>query len=294
MKSKTFHRTIAFFLSLLFAYAGLAQDRTTVRASVDRDSILIGEPINLRLEAEIPENAPIRFFAIDTIPHFEFLDRGKIDTANTSGGTRLVRIMQITSFDSGRWVIPSLTIGDEIRTDSMPISVGYSEFDRNQDYHDIKDIIDIEKEEEEKKTWWYLLGAGLLLLLAVAIFIMRRKKVVVPVMQAPVDPYAEAVANLKNLRDRNPERKEYYSSLVDIFRLYIMRKKGIHSLQKTTDDLVLQLKNIGMHRENFDSLAQALRLSDYVKFAKFVPGQQDDINAFESISKAIDEIEQIK
>jgi hypothetical protein len=294
MRKEIFHRTIALFLSVLFVHVALSQQPATVKATVDRDSILIGEPILLQLEADIPENAPIRFFAIDTIPHFEFLDRGKIDTTNTSEGTRLSRTMRITSFDSGHWVIPALSIGGEVLTDSIPVDVGFSEFDRSQDYHDVKDIIDVEQEEKKNEWWWYLIGGGLLLLLVVVIILMRRKKVKPEIVAPPVDPYKEAVEGLRQLRGRNKERKEYYSGLVDVFRLYIFRRKGIQSLQKTTDDLVIQLKGIGMHRENFDSLSQALRLSDYVKFAKYVPDEIDDVNAFDAISKAIDEIEQTK
>ena len=93
-----------FAISLLHS---AAQDTVVVRASVDKRSILIGEHFNLRLEADIPETEAIRFFRVDTLPHFEFLDKQKIDTTNTSVGTVLVQVIKMTSFDSGHWVIPA-------------------------------------------------------------------------------------------------------------------------------------------------------------------------------------------
>ncbi|MBL7745490.1 MAG: hypothetical protein JNN00_18615 [Chitinophagaceae bacterium] len=89
------------------------------------------------------------------------------------------------------------------------------------------------------------------------------------------------------------EHKEYYSKLVDIFRLYVEKKKGIHSLQKTTDDLVVQLKTIPVTRDLFEKLSQSLRLADFVKFAKYIPSDDDNRNTFETIKRTISEIEQL-
>jgi hypothetical protein len=65
-------------------------------------------------------------------------------------------------------------------------------------------------------------------------------------------------------------------------------------LQKTTDDLIIQLKTIGFPNDQFTSLSQALRMSDFVKFAKFVPEPGDSRQAFETIKSSIDSIEQTK
>ncbi|HEY6504327.1 MAG TPA: hypothetical protein VIZ28_10160, partial [Chitinophagaceae bacterium] len=95
------------------------------------------------------------------------------------------------------------------------------------------------------------------------------------------------------LQNERTDRKQYYSALVDVFRVYILKKKGIHSLQKTTDDIVVQLKGIPVAKELFEKLSQALRLSDFVKFAKYVPSAEDDTNTFETIKNSITAIEKI-
>jgi LPXTG-motif cell wall-anchored protein len=279
---------------VMTAWITRAQNGISVKAAVDKNKILIGEPIRLTLEADIPENESIRFFIIDSLPHFEFLEKGKIDTTNTSNGTILTQIIRITSFDSGHWVIPSFVLTDKIITDTIPVDIGFSLFDPNQAYHDIKDIIEVNPEQKKEEWWWYAAGGGLLLL-ALLIYLLRKKKPVpVSGVQEIINPYEEAIRQLEQLQKDKPDTKQYYSKLTDILRLYVFRKKGILSLQKTTDDLIIQLKAIGLGKEQFDKLAQALRLSDFVKFAKYIPTPEDDKTCFEEIRQSIMTIEKLE
>src|SRR5258708_31653506 len=56
-----------------------------VKATIDKDSILIGQPIQFMLEATVPDNVPFAWPATDTLPHFEWLEKGKIDTTVRPG-----------------------------------------------------------------------------------------------------------------------------------------------------------------------------------------------------------------
>jgi hypothetical protein len=294
MSRNDFYKAISFF-PLLFAVTFVAaQNKTTIKATIDRNRILIGEHIQLTLEADIPENEPIRFFVIDSLPHFELLNKLRIDTSNTSKGTFLKQVIQITSFDSGHWSIPALTLGENMITDTIPVDVAFSPMDSTQDYHDIKDIIDVKPPEEEKKWWlWYAIVGGALLIILLLIYFLRKKKPAVVAAAPVIDPYQEAMKQLEELQKGKPDQKQYYSRLVDIFRLYVFRKKDIHSLQKTTDDLVVQLKGIPITKEQFEKLSQALRLSDFVKFAKYIPSAEDDKAIFETIINSITSIERL-
>ncbi len=289
----TFRKLFNVLFFLLFANLVAAQTGVLVKTNVDKNRILIGEPIQLTIEAEIPAADVIAFVRIDSIEHFEFLERPKIDTINTNSGTIIRGNYRLTSFDSGHWVIPSFVLTGNIVTDSVPVDVAFSAFDPSKDYHDIKDILDV-KPPEKKSDWWLYAAGGGLLLILILIYFLRKKKPAAAQAAAPtVDAFEEAMKELDKLQKEKPEPKEYYSKLTDIFRLYIFRRKGIHSLQKTTDDLVTQLDAIPLRKEQFEMLAQALRLSDFVKFAKYVPARDDDKNAFEIIKKTIQEIQQI-
>ncbi|HEX7844148.1 MAG TPA: hypothetical protein VF476_00025 [Chitinophagaceae bacterium] len=294
MIKKIFYKAAIFITCLCCTAIVVAQQQVTVSATVDKNRILIGEQIELKLSVDVPENEVIRFFSIDSLPHFEFLDKQKIDTTNTNHGTRLMQVIRITSFDSGSWMIPSLVLAENIATDSIPIEVSFSPFDPNQAYHDIKDVIAVE-EEKKQDWWWYAAGGGLLLLLIILYLIFRKKpKPVTKQADEPVDAYKEAMTGLELLRKQKTDPKTYYSSLIDIFRLYVFKKKGVLSLQKTTDDLVMQLRSINLQKEQFDKLAQALRLGDFVKFAKYQPSEADDNSSWEIIRQTIMTIEQME
>lgn len=263
-----------FFFSPLIC---ISQITVKVRADVDRNTILIGERLKLTIEADIPENQPIRFFLIDSIDHFEFIDKGKIDTINTSSGTRLRQQFVLTSFDSGRWVIPSYELDTQnaIKTDSFVINVGFLPFDTAQPYHDIKDVIPVEIEEKKKTNWYYFVAAGIIVLLILVYFFTRKKKHA-PAPEILVDPFDEAMKQLELLPKQNLTPKEYYTRLTDIFRNYLAKRKNISSMQKTTDELVGQLRSLKLNDEYFQPLSQALRLCDFVKFAKYTPSAEDD------------------
>ena len=296
MTKKILHKAILVIIAVMLLEPVLAQEKTVVKATADRTQILIGEPIKLSLEADIPENEPIRFFQLDSLPHFEFLAREKIDTSNTGSGTVLRQVLIITSFDSGHWVIPALPLSTEVSTDSIPVDIGFSPFDPQQPYHDIKEIIEVNPEEEKKQDdWWWYVAAGALGLLLILYFVFRKKKKpVVAVVAPPVDPYVEAMDNLEKLSKERAGSKEYYSALVDIFRVYVAKRKGIQSLQNTSEDLLRQLKVIDLDKTRFDSLDKALQLSDFVKFAKYVTTPEDDRQVFTVIKETIQSIEQVK
>ena len=293
MIKMNFHRLIFLFTFLIASQISIAQGGATIKATVDKNKILIGEPFQLIIEADLLPESVITFINVDTINHFELLDKPLLDTINTNGGIIIKGVYKITSFDSGHWVIPSFILSPKVKTDTIPIDVVFSEFDPNQDYHDIKDIIEIAP--AKKKQWWWLIAGGVLLLATVAIYLMRKKKpapIVAPTVL--INPYEEAMKELQQLQRDKPEAKKYHSKLTDIFRLYIFRKKGILSLQKTTADLVLQLRDLNFSKEQFDNLSQALRLSDFVKFAKYIPTNDDDKNCFEEIKKSILTLEQLE
>ncbi len=290
MIKMNFHRLIFSFLFLFTVQLINAQGRATIKSTVDKSMILIGEPLQLTIEAKLPPGSVIPFIHIDSIEHFEILNKPVIDSITSNGGTTFKGIYKISSFDSGHWVIPSFMLSPSVKTDIIPVDVVFSEFDPNQDYHDIKDIIEVAP--AKKKPWWWLVAGGFLLLAAVAAYLLRKKTPAA--FRAPevmIDPYEEAMKQLEQLQRDKTEAKKYHSKLTDIFRLYVFRKKGILSLQKTTADLILQLRDLNFAREKFDKLSEALRLSDFVKFAKYVPTQEDDKKVFDEIYNSIMTIE---
>lgn len=287
-----FYKAILIPVFLFFVQSISAQEGNTIKATADKNKILIGEPLLLTIEAKLSPESVFPFSDIDSMEHFELLGKPVIDSASSATGTTIKGVYKITSFDSGHWVIPAIVLSPGVQSDTIPVDVVFSAFDLNQDYHGIKDILDITVTKKKFEWWWYAAGAIVLLILLV--WLIRRKKplpVVAPAVKQTVHPYRDAMAQLQLLQQQNPETKEYYSRLTNIFRVYIFQRKGILSLQKTTDDLVVQLKNLSMDTQQFSTLSQSLRMGDFVKFAKYIPGGEDDKNCFQEIKNAIMTIE---
>jgi hypothetical protein len=289
------HAILLFHFSLFTFHFLSAQNNITANAGTDKTKIVLGERIKLTLEASFPANEVFNFFAVDTFPNFEIIESKKIDTISNGSEIFLKQEILITSFDSGHWVIPSFVLNDKLQTDTIPVDVGYTaNFDSKQKYHDIKDIIEPVPEEKKKPWWfWYAVAAGGAFI-ALIIYLLTRKKKRPAVIQAPVidlNAYSEALKKLEVLKKENPSVKIFHTQLTDIFRVYVQKRKGLQSLQKTTDDLIVQLKSLNMDKDRYNELAQALRLTDFVKFAKYEPAAADNENVFTIIKNAITQIE---
>jgi len=281
-------RIITILLFLFYTHVGLTQ-KTNLTATVDRQQILIGEPFTLTLEASVP-NAGY-WPAIDTLPHFEIM-ASRIDSQQNGSRLRIKHTLTLTSWDSGRWNIPSFFIRGLNRTQPIPITVSFtSPFDPNQEYHDVKDIMEVERPGRE--TWlWYLTGLLLLLILFVLLFPTRKKKKEEGEFIPDEGIYKESLKKLDKLKKQPPaDVKQYYTELVAIFRDYLYKRKGIQSHAKTTDDLSHQMKSLRLDDVTYRPLVQTLQLSDLVKFARFEPIKSDNDKALETIRQSIIDIE---
>ncbi|HEY4147620.1 MAG TPA: hypothetical protein VGM41_01760, partial [Chitinophagaceae bacterium] len=229
MKRRMPHITSCLFF-LLLSFVSFSQT-VTVKAAINRNKILIGEPIELKLEATVPTGTDISWFPLDSMTHFEFIEKGKIDTIGTADGRTFRQTLLITSFDSGRWVVPSLPLvsgNKAYLTDSIPVSVAYSNFNPQQDYHDIKDILDVPNPNTGYIDWVLV---GLIVLSAAAIVYFLQKQVQVPLQvivkkaEPKLPPLQEALQSLEELEKRgwakNGEVKAFHTQLNDIFRRYL-------------------------------------------------------------------------
>jgi hypothetical protein len=270
-------------ITLFFGVA--VSQSTPVSASVDKQKILIGEQVQMYLKAVLVTNNKLPWPVVDTFPHFEVLSRSKIDTQQTSQGLLLQQTVTITSWDSGRWVIPPVSFGNS-KTKAILVSVEYSPMDPNQPYHDIKDIIDIPS-PIESNWYWYLLGIAVLIALFMLFFPPSNEKK--GKLEKPLeDPFKVSMELIGKLRSSD-EPKILYTSLIDIFRNYLHQKKSIQSFSKTTDDLARQLNDLKLNGS--DQLLQVLQRSDMVKFARYQPMFTENEQAIEVIKKNIISIE---
>ena len=273
----------------------------TVQATADKQRIFIGEPIRVLLEATVPDNVPFAWPAIDSLPHFERLDSGRIDTIVRPGERNYRQYLTVTSWDSGYWSIPRIAFvaaGKKVFSDSIRIAVDYTRTDPSKDFHDIKDIIEVPN-PFARYIGWIVAGCTLVALVLV-VWLIRKKKLLqkwVPGVVVRLSPYEEALQQLAELeRQRLPETgkvKVHYSRLGEILREYLLRRLGIASFAETSEELIGEIRRYQLlPAVIYEALAEALRIGDFVKFAKYQPGIADSQHHFEAVRAAIESIEQ--
>lgn len=296
------HYIFCLLLSGCFFHSAFSQT-VSVNIAADKNQILIGEPIHVQLEASVPEGTNAGWFALDSIPHFDIVAKEKIDTVVAEQGNTYRQTITVTSFDSGSWAIPpmALNVGDRsYLTDSVVVSVAYSNFDPSQPYHDIKNILDAENPVVQYINW-AIAAVTLLSLLGFVYFLRKRiPKMVQPGIKktALLSPLEEALMALEQVKKQQlvqqGKLKVYYTSLNDILRDFVSKKMLVSTTEKTNEQLILQLNSWDMPYEALISLAQTLRLSDVVKFAKFVPGEQDNEQSFNTIRESVELMNNLK
>jgi hypothetical protein len=280
-------KLIFLFLVIGWCGTGFSQGLT---ATADKQAILIGEQFSLKLQGFFQKGQAAPWFGIDTIPHFEILERSKIDTQQNADNILLSQTLTVTSWDSGRWQIPALMAGRS-KTNPITITVSFtSPFDPNQPYHDVKDILDV-KAPNDSKWYWYLIGIIVLIALFMLFFPPTKKKETTEFV-SDEGAYKTAIKKLGKLEERRePEPGIFYTELVHIFREYLHRRKNIQSFSKTTDDLSVQVKQLNLSTGKYTELVQTLRLSDMVKFARFQPSATENEQALQTIKESIIAIE---
>lgn len=280
-------RTFLFFVFFLFSLSLSAQ---VINLSYDKQRILLGEQVGVTVKAFVDKGVTLSAFPIDTLPHLEILESSKIDTTEVGETLQLLQTLIVTSWDSGRWNLPTvLTNGKESKSTALEVAFT-SPWNPAQPYHDIKGIAPVEA-PGRSTWWWYLVGLAVL----IALFLLFFPKGKDEKKEAELDKnaYQRAMESLAKLEKAPPsEAKVFYTELVNIFRTYLKGAKGIQSFSKTTDDLSIQLQSQKLPAADYTPLVQTLRLSDLVKFAAYQPGREQNRDSATIIKQSITTIEQ--
>lgn len=179
------------------------------------------------------------------------------------------------------------------------IDVGYTPFNPEADYRDIKDI---EETKDETLKWIpWIIGIGSLVCLFVSVFLLRRKPdlTVLPVpVSIKFTAFEEAMRAMAELKKNgwplNGEVKAYYTRLNEILREFVSKKLKIRTEHKTNEEFIRELRQLNMPAEAMLQITEALRISDFVKFAKYQPGSKENQDNYHIIETAIKIVNNIR
>lgn len=292
-------RTWGYRLSLLLVclLAGMLVGKAQyLTLSTDRKDILLGEQFTLTIKLTSSPGKLVSGWPLvpDSLNHLEVVSRGTVDSIREGNKIIYSQALVMTGFDSGHWVIPQMGVkvdGKDVTSASADINVQSIKLDGTE-YNDVKEIIEVPPPGPEWKSI-LLYAFGILLLLLLVYFWWRNRKkkpaIVKPISRGTA--YDEAMKALNALQKEQlverGEMKKFYSGLYDIFREYGSALSGSSLMQSTTDDVLIAMKG-ELEGSSFSKLAEVLRISDAVKFAKYGSSKNEASESFSVVKDSID------
>ncbi len=288
IKFFVFLKWIIFSISIL--NVNVLYGQIVANAEINRNEIRIGEPIELQLTIQFSDKIQKIKWPLfrDTITQkFEIIDASKIDTLKNN---ILRQILHISVYDSGQYVLPAITFLDAadttkfVQTNTLLITVHTVPTDTSET--SIKDIKPIFEEPFDIKWYMPLIIKSLigLLLLGIIIYLIyryfhKKNKKGEKQLKPKLPPHVIALEKLEKIKQeeiwKEGEIKEYYSAVSDTIREYIEGRYQIPALEQTTFETIQTLRFKAIAPETREKLKYLLELADLVKFAKFLPIEND-------------------
>jgi hypothetical protein len=243
-----------------------------VTASIDRDSLLIGEQIELQLSASADPEALILFPEGQTFYPLEVVNESSIDTLSKRPQLSLRKTYKITQFDAGDYLIAAqqITINrTPYTTEAIPVRINDVVVDTTaQGLYDIKPLG--QKVPESKSYWPYVLIAALVTIGLFVYFKRSGKK------KRVIGPFEEAIHSMNSLKQIEViESASIYYSATSIFKTYLHRRLSLSTEQRTSKELIDLLDSLGKNepyykqtKEQQNGLKELLNRAELYKFAK--------------------------
>ncbi len=260
-----------------------------VEAQVDKATATTGDLIRytlsansaLGIEVEIPEMG-------SQIAGLRIVDMGEEGPIERDGLKIIKKWYQLRTDLVGSYIIPGAVFSykdengekKELKTAQIFVEVKSVLEDKEtaKDIKDIKPIVTI------KRDYTLLIGFSvaflLLLVLIIAVIYFYRVKFL-KAKEQPLRPAHElALEELDRLQREGligrGIYKEHYFKLSDIFRRYLERRFHFQAVEKTTEEILPEIKELKEFDEHVKSGAEKfLYNTDLVKFAKYTPEKQE-------------------
>jgi len=261
-----------------------AQEPVRLSAKADAATYRIGDWIDVHItctvESVVDSIAPV---VRDSIGSFELIKLERIDKEPSW-------LLRLSKTDSGRAYLPPVPFRYFVKNDTTPktaytnpifLTLTGMAFDPKGDIKDIKRPL--------SAPWLfidYLPFIIAILLLAGAgagYFVYRKKKKqkadALSTVKITVPPHREALTALRLLEEKKLWQqglvKQYYSETTEIVRLFFEKRWSIVALEMTSDEILVQMKQIPEALTVWRDMETFFLIADLVKFAKYQPVPSD-------------------
>ena len=275
---------IAGILLIVNSALALDEDSPSIKTSISRKRILIGDRIRYKVQIFSRLNLEMEFpkFKDNKIDECEIKDSGKEVKRSLLGGRcEYTYWLDITSYYIGRRKFPPIEIkyrekGEgnwkTLKTEEINFTVE-SVMPKNVRLYDIKDIKGPLYPFSFMKLLTWIAAGCLLIWLIIKLFKKFRKKV------KPKLAHEIAIEALEAARaeySKTGDVKEYYVRISDVVRRYIETVFKVRAPEMTTQEF---LTSMGTSRKISDAYKELLKIfmeaCDLVKFAKHAPSREE-------------------
>lgn len=266
------------------------------KSELSKDSILVGEQVVWSTQMELPQNQELMFAPYASVVEAEkapvdVIHDIVLDTLAIKNGMKELQVkLLLTSFDSGYYKLPLMVAltpqGDTIYLDSPFLDVTNTPVDTaNFVMHPIKGQMRYPVTLQEVIPWAALAIALAVLGYLLYRYIKHRKEqgglFGKPAVQDP--PHIVALRELDRIRGeqlwQNGKEKLFYTGVTDALREYIEARFDVSAMEKTTSEIMADLSDKKIEPRHYKELDELFQTADLVKFAKYVPGNQENEEA---------------
>lgn len=294
------------FLMMFLAISTFAtaeeESAPSIRASISRKRIFVGDRIRHKTEIVSKKNLEIEFpqFKDSKIGDCEIKDSGKSVKRSVFGKSSYINWMDITSYYVGKRTIPPIEIKYREKGEGYWKKLKTGEFTftvetvlpRDLKLTDILDIKGVLYPFSWFRLFLWILAASIALWVIVRLILKRIFKKAPP--KLPHEVALEEIEAASKKFAAGGEVKDYYVKISDAVRRYIERVFSLKAPEMTTQEFLTSMsgssKLQAVHKELLVTFMQAC---DLVKFAKYKPSRNDIENVFNTAKKFIEESKEI-
>ena len=304
---KIFLSIFLFFALVNITLAG----EISVRTSIEPSEILIGEQASLKIELTQDKDDKVSWpqFSDTVATNVSIIEKLATDTISLPDNRiSITSEYLVSSYDSGFYYIPEFvfeTTSQKVTSNPVGLTVNTVQVnEQTDDIHAEKDIMSAPFSWIELAQWS---GIGLAIILIIAIivlllmrFVFKKKVTIIPEEPEVILPaHVVALEKLEQIKTekiwQQGQIKQFYTQLTDVIREYLSRAYSINAMEMTTDEIVALVKKNKDLDEIRIVLKEMLELSDLVKFAKFIPLENENekavLDAFMIVEKTTKEPE---
>lgn len=282
-------RGLAYILILICYGVLFSQDNVLFFWKADTSKIRIGEWVKLTITLKCPKQELEKYewpSIADTLTSkVEVVSKSSLEKKEENGIITAIQTLTISAYDSGYFAIPPVLLRNTIdsskskATEALLLEVHTVPTDTLlSKTKDIKPEFDYPFKWSWYKDYFYWGLAALLFIASIIVlwyYLLKKRKKTQKQTVVLEPPHVVALRELEKLKHeaiwKENRVKEFHSAISEILRAYIERRYRFPALESTTDEIMSVIKTKVITQEQKENLEQILRLSDLVKFAKWLP-----------------------